>query len=138
MKALIILFVLWAAMASAQTVTIDPTTIDFLPSADHYETNLDGTYVVAKYQFDAVPMNGIGTIVSIDLQRPSLNSAGHIVVDLSAALSTITPNVTYTATVSAIGQPGTTPGVSLPSNPFARAGTPKAPAAPTSVRVIKP
>lgn len=128
--------VLSASVVSAQTVTIDPTTLQFTASPDHTATNIDGTFVVASYQFDAVAPNSIGAIaITLGLGKPTPDASNIVTLNLATTFATLTPNATYYATVTAVGPSGS--GVSAQSNPFARAGAPKVPSAPTNVRVIK-
>jgi len=138
MKTLIILFVLVAVPASAQTVVTNPTKVEFTASADHAGTLSDGTPIVAAYQFDAVGMNSQGAIaISKSLGKPApdtVTGCGAPAPCISVVvpeLSTLTKNVTYTATVTAVGPGGSTPSVA--SNPFARPGPPS----PVGTPVVK-
>lgn len=128
------LFVLLCLPATslAQTVT-NPTLVEFTPSADHAVLNsLTGVPVVTNYEFDAVAQNSVGAIaLTVGLGKPAPNAAGLISVSI-AQLSTLTPNVIYTAVVKAIGPDGA--GVSAPSNPFGRVA-PLVPAIATNVKV---
>lgn len=121
------------AQAFAQT-TINPTTVEFTASPDHFAKTVDGvTDIVTSYQFEATAMNASGALVlSVWLGKPTPNAQNVITVPV-AQLATLTPEATYTATVQAIGPGGV--GVSAPSNFFARAGVPRAPAAASNVKV---
>ena len=137
-RVLFALVILFAPLSvSAQTVTLNPTKVEYTASADH--AALLGTVpVVSRYQFDAVAMNPLGAIaISRDLGKPTPDTVTGCAAPVPcisvvvAELATLTPNRTYTATVSAIGPGGTAP--SGASNPFAKPGAP----APVSPPVVK-
>lgn len=120
-------FVAWPAMAQAQVTILTANTVEFTPSPDHAATRLDGSAVVTSYELNAVAVNSQGAIaITVNLGKPSPvnGKIGPIAV---TQLTTITPNLAYTATVTAIGPDGR--GVSPSSDPFGRA-IPAAPAAP--------
>lgn len=115
---------LLAATASAQT-TVNPTKAEFVASADHNVT-VNGTAVVANYQFDTMTSTVTGALAfTVNLGKPTPAAGNVITVTIPqlAALST----GTYVATVAAVGPGGV--GKSAPSNPFVRVGTPGVPTA---------
>jgi hypothetical protein len=125
--------VLFASVATAQTV-VDPTKVVFTASTDHNTVNiLDGTPAVTGYQLDvmsALPQTGTGPLTAgalaftIQLGKPTPD-ANNTIVATPTQFTTMTPNIKYVATVSAVGPGGV--GVSGLSNPFGRRGAPGAP-----------
>lgn len=111
----------------AQAQTVNPTKVEFTASADHAVV-VGGTPVVTGYEFNAVATNATGAIaLTRSLGKPAPDAAGMISVVIPE-LATITPNTTYTATVTAVGPGGNAP--SAASDPFARLGPPRGPGKP--------
>lgn len=140
--ALAAVLVMIAQSVWAQTVVIDPNSLQFTASADHDATYPDGSFVVTSYRLDV--FNSSNVIVStLPLSKPSYQTTGCptgvpapcIVVAITSFIATLPSNVTMTAQVVTIGPGGSN--ASISSNPFARAFTLRAPAAVTNVKVIK-
>jgi len=126
-----------AVQASAQTAALNPTKVDFQASADHNVTNaLTGQPTVVSYEFSAVAPNSLGAIaITRTLGKPAPDTvtgcaaASPCISVTIPEFATITQNVLYTATITAVGTTGSTP--SPVSNPFGRVGPPAAPGKPT-------
>ena len=113
-------------VASAQTgVVINPTTVEFDPSADHARMGLDGQPLVARYELRIFAQGAAQPITVYDLGKPEPGGNGKItIVNRNYFLTALLMNVPYTGRVSAIGPTGE--GVSDPSNPFGNQGPPAA------------
>ncbi len=135
MKVWLCLVLLWPVTLSAQTV-INPTKVEFTPSADHGAMKIDGSAVVTSYEFSAVAMNSTGAIaLTVDLAKPSPDPATGKILTTVTQLSTMTPNTLYTATILAKGPDGVSP-PSVASLPFSRV-VPQVPRAPGQA-VLRP
>lgn len=120
------LLVLASALpVSAQTTTLNPSTVTFTASPDH-TTTLGGTAVLTSYVVEVY--DGASLVKSTDVGKPTPAANGDITVPLSS--QSLAKNKVFTAQVAAVGPGGTSR--SAPSNPFAYPG---APAAASSVRV---
>ncbi len=131
------LLLLVAAPAAAQTtVVVNPTTVEFVPSADHSVTNLDGTPLVVGYIVNYYLQSGGGIIKSVPIGKPNpVNGLIDVTAAQVATLFTGLPtNTVLIATVSANGSDGSSE--STPSNPFGFQGA-KVPKAPTGANVKK-
>lgn len=115
---LILAFVLLPVTALAQTVTVNPSAVQFVASDDHDAVALDGSALVSRYDLRVyLQATGItGTpLKTVNLGKPTPVS-GSIVVTDSALFAGLAQNVVYVATVAAIGPDGAAE--STPSNPF--------------------
>jgi hypothetical protein len=116
------------AVSQAQTV-VNPTTIEWDPSADHAVLGLDGQPLVASYRVDIyLESNQTTPALTFDAGKPAPVS-GKIAIINPAWFAVPIANVRYVAKVAAVGPTGV--GVSTPSNPFGATGPPAAPGAPT-------
>jgi hypothetical protein len=124
---------LWAASATAQVV--NPTTVQFDPSADHNALNSQGQPVVVRYDLQFYPISDLSTPVRVvSLGKPAPGSDGTIQLDFSTLTPWPLPNGSYQARVVAIGQTGN--GISDLSNVFSFQTSGNLPVAPTNV-IIK-
>ncbi len=121
------------ARAAAQVVT-DPRTVQFTASPDHYGMTPDNQPLVTGYQMAWYPVGATSPSLIIDLGKPAPDSTGTITLDLGSYLTTSpTSNVTYNATVIAVGPTGSS---SSPlSNPFIFSGACSAVVSPTAANV---
>src|SRR5258708_14039872 len=78
------LLVLAPSLARAQTV--DPTRVEFVPSADHYATNPDGTPVVQYYRLDLYLVGALQPFTSVSLLKRAPDPDGIIRQDLTTVL----------------------------------------------------
>ena len=102
--------------AAAQTVT-DATTAEFVPSAEHNATTVDGTPLVSSYLLQIFPLGSSTPSHSLNLGKPSPDPDGLIRAEFVSRLSTpLLAGVTYEARVSSVGPGGTSP--SQVSNAF--------------------
>lgn len=105
-----------AQAATAQTVVINPTTVEFTPSPDHDALALDGSPLVASYLVEFRLASDPTRVVSaFNLGKPT-PVAGSIRVTNVAMFAGLQPNVKYIACVGAMGAAGE--GTSAASNPF--------------------
>lgn len=133
LAAAMLLILMVAGAAHAQTVAINPTTVQFTPSADHDALEADGTTpVVTRYELRMYLESDPATaITTTDLGKPA-PVAGTISVVNPVWFAGLTPRTRYVATVSAVGAGGTS--ASGVSNPFARVSLPAAIPAPPLIR----
>lgn len=124
----LVLLVTLPALAGAQT-TLNPTTVEFVPSADHDRLGLDGQPMVTRYELRIFAQGATVPRVTQDIGKPT-PVAGKIAVTNPGYFLTLITNTLYTAKVVAIGPSGEA--VSEDSNPFGNQGPP---AAATSVVV---
>jgi hypothetical protein len=110
-----------AATAAAQAVD-NPTTVQFVPSADHNAVTPIGLQpVVVRYDLVFYRASDLNTPAQVvNLGKPAIGSDGTIQVEFSALLTWPLPDGTYQARVVAIGQSGS--GVSDWSNVFTFGG----------------
>lgn len=120
-------FVLVAVAASAQTV-INPTRVEFTPSADH-SVVFEGQPIVTGYQLQFFASGATDPTTTVDLGKPApVDGKISLPVDFAA----VPIGQVYTAKVAAYGPGGAA--ASEPSNPFGRLGPPAAPTAVTLAR----
>lgn len=122
---LTVLFLSLPALLSAQ-VTMNPTKVEFAPSADH-NASFAGTPLVTKYELVIAKQSDLSVVSTTDLGKPT-PVAGII----SAPLPSLPNNVVLVATVRTVGPGGATP--TPASNFFGVVGPPAAPGTP----VVKP
>jgi hypothetical protein len=124
-------FGFWGITGTAQgTVAVNPTLVQFTPSADHSVLNLDGTPIVSRYDMRVYVPTALTVVVfTQSLGKPAPGTDGTIQVDLgNSAVAALLKNTQYVAEVVAIGPYGE--GVSAPSNPFGFAAPPRPAGAP--------
>lgn len=106
--------------ASAQTV-VDPTFLEFVPSADHNGTLPDGRPKIDHYQLEYRESGSLTAIGSISIGKPTVPSTGLIRVQVPASLiANAIPGRLYDFVLAAVGPSGST--VSQPSNGFSISG----------------
>ena len=131
--ALIAAVLLLTAPVAAQVV--NPTTVQFTPSADHSAVTSEGLPVVVRYQLRVYLTSDLAVPVGlIDLGKPPVGSDGTIQILFSALMPSPLPDGVYQARVVAIEQAGE--GASDLSNVFARQASGSLLTAPSNV-VIK-
>jgi|OpeIllAssembly_1097287.scaffolds.fasta_scaffold18263_3 hypothetical protein len=116
-----------AAPVTAQSVIVNPTTVQFTPSADHAVVLPDGQPMVASYEA-RYALEGSATVVcTTNLGKPTPVSS---VISMPLPLSCVptSPSARYVVRVAAVGPTGS--GLSGPSGPFASVGSPGAPGVP--------
>lgn len=114
--------VLVAGVAGAQTLALNPTIVEFSPSADHDALNLDGTPIVDHYDL-RIYLEGASEPfqAATSLGKPT-PVAGRITVTNAALFAAIATGLRYVARVGAVGPTGLE-GVSDFSNPFGKLRT---------------
>lgn len=106
-----------ALPASAQTV-VNPKTVEFDPSADHFALTADNQPLVQRYQLQIFAVGAAQPTSTADLGKPAPGTDGKIHVDFSVLLAGWPlGDGSYLARVAAIGPTGS--GTSDPSNTFA-------------------
>jgi hypothetical protein len=124
-------FVLLASVADAQTTVVCTPNcgVSFNASPDHNST----TSLLTDYTGDVRDSAGV-VVTTISMGKPTPDVTNTILVQpmFTPAQWNALPVGTYTLVVKANGPAGS--GVSTPSNPFVRPGTPAAPGQP----VIRP
>jgi hypothetical protein len=107
-----------ATAAFGQTTTVvNPTTVQFTPSADNSAVTTNGTPVVVRYDLQIYPQGATTPYTTVNLGKPTVGSDGTIQVIFSTLMATWPlPNGTYDASVVAVGQTGSAQ--STLSNPF--------------------
>lgn len=133
-KMFFVLFVVlcFAPGTWAQGVKINPTTVCFIPSADHSAIGLDGQPIVTRYEVRVFVSTDLTKVLyTLDLAKPAPGTDGQICVANAVWFAGLTPKTKYVGKVAAIGPSGE--GVSDPSNPFGNQG----PAAPPTAVVVK-
>lgn len=132
------LVMLAAAVASAQTPIVNPSLLEFDPSPDHSLTFIDANgvtvNVVTNYTWEVYNSSGL-LVSSFNLQKPTPNAAGKIVIDIRPELGTLTGNLMYTSKVNVVGPGGTS--TSGSSNPFVISGPAPVPRPPANVVLKK-
>ena len=116
----------WGITGGAQgTVAVNPTLVQFTPSADHSALNLDGTPIISRYDLRVYAPTALTVVVFTQaLGKPAPGTDGTIQVDLgNSAVAALLKNTQYVAEVVAIGPYGE--GASTPSNPFGYAAAPR-------------
>ena len=125
---LIVAGLLSAATAFGQTTAVvNPTVVQFSPSADNSAVTADGLPVVLRYDLQIYVQSTTAPYTTVNLGKPAVGSDGTISVNFSALMSNWPlPDGTYDARVVAIGQSGV--GQSDVSNVFTfQSGTPVPP-----------
>ena len=101
--------------AAAQTV--NPTTAEFTPSADHNVTLPTGGAAVTRYDLEFYNVGAASPFQVASLGKPAPAADGLIHVLLSSVLTAFpSPGIVYESRVTAVGPGGT--GRSAPSNTF--------------------
>lgn len=118
----------FALPTAAQTVVVNPTTVEFTASADHNALGLDGVALISRYDMRIYIESGMTLVTTIALGKPT-PLAGQISVTNAAWFSPLQPNTRMVAKVVAVGPTGEA--ASTASNPFGVAGPPAAPTAAT-------
>ena len=121
------MFGFYGITGGAQTgVAVNPTIVQFTPSADHSALNLDGTPMVTRYDLRVYVPTALTVIVFTQaLGKPAPGTDGTIQVNLGTGIvAALVKNTQYVAEVAAIGPYGE--GDSTPSNSFGYAAPPRA------------
>lgn len=107
----------WATVAAGQSV-VNPTVVQFTPSADNAAVTSDGKPVVVRYEvwFYDLAKSVTTPVRMVDMGKPTVGSDGTIQVVFAELTPWPLPNGIYQARVVAIGQ--TSQGQSDWSNPF--------------------
>lgn len=119
----LVLLALWPAVADAQT-TLNPSTVEFTPSADHAVTLPTGEPAVTSYRFEIWVQGATAAWSSVPLDKPTPEADGKIRAT-PALLLAVPVGQIYVAHVVAVGPAGE--GRSDPSNAFTRADAPRSP-----------
>ena len=108
-----------ATAVPAQTTTVvNPTIVQFVPSADNSALDSSGQPVVIRYDLYFYVTGATVPYSTVSLGKPAVGTDGTIQIDFSALMSSWPlPDGTYDARVVAVGQTGV--GQSDPSNSFA-------------------
>lgn len=119
------------ALAVAQTVVVNPTTVSFDPSPDHAAVGLDGAALVTSYSLRFYAEGAGSPTQTQDLGKPAPGTDGRITIANRAlfAGAPLSLNTKYVAKVATVGPTGVAE--SDPSNPFGNAGPPRKGSAPT-------
>jgi hypothetical protein len=125
-KLILAVFLLSVVSAQAQTTVINPTKVEFTPSADH-NVLIDGQAVVAKYEIRYFVQGSSTSIAVVNLGKPTPVS-NLISTALDITVVPLSSTVKYVTSVAAMGPTGE--GVSSLSNPFMRVGPPAIPGNP--------
>lgn len=108
--------VLASATAVIAQSIVNPTTLEFSPSADH-DLTVGGTAVVDRYDVAFYQLGAAQPFQVNSLGKPAPGTGGLIRVALSSLSSLPSPGITYEARVIAVGPGGA--GTSSVSNTFA-------------------
>jgi hypothetical protein len=123
-----VLLVAWPVQA--QTLVVNPTTVQFTPSADQDALGLDGLPKVARYELRHLTQTGGAIAALVNLGKPA--PTGGIIVITTALLPSLfdglARDVVFVSVVAAIGPSGEA--VSDRSNPFGFPGVPAPPGTP--------
>lgn len=116
--------------AGAQTVVLNPQTVEFDPSADHNAFVLGTTTpMVTKYEMRIFLGAATQPVTTQDLGKPAPVN-GKISITNRTWFLGLANNAAYTAKVAAVGPSGE--GVSAASDPFGNLGPPGAPGKPVT------
>jgi hypothetical protein len=126
--ALLLALAMCASPAYAQTVVVNPTTVEFTPSVDHNAVSIDGQPMIARYELRIYIEATSALLATIDLGKPT-PLANLITVTNPAWFSPLQPNTRLVGRFVAVGPTGE--GVGALTNPFGVAGPPTAPTAGT-------
>ena len=106
-----------ATTSLAQTIVLNPRTVQFVPSADQDAVLPDGRPVVSSYSLNVYMVGAAQPFQTQSLGKPSPGADGLIHYDFSSTVASWPlPGGNYEARVAAIGPTGS--GVSDASNPF--------------------
>jgi Putative binding domain, N-terminal/Viral BACON domain len=111
--------VTWAVAVGrdATAQTVNPTTVEFAPSADHNVTLPNGTAAVTRYDLGFYNAGAASPFQVESLGKPTPAGDGLIRVLLSSVLTSFpSPGIVYESRVTAVGPGGI--GRSAPSNTF--------------------
>jgi hypothetical protein len=109
--------VLLSLPASLQAQTMNPTTAQFLASADQNSTAADGTPLVTGYELDFYMVGAAQPFQTLPLGKPVPDATGNISVNFVTILGSALPaGSVYDATVVAVGPGGSS--ASTASNTF--------------------
>ena len=122
-SSLTLAFCLIASTLFAQGVAVNPTKVEFVPSADHDALSIDGSAMVVSYELRMFIESTDALISTTSLGKP-VPVANLITVTNPVWFAGLTPRTKYVARVVAIGLTGE--GISLKSNPFGNVGPPLA------------
>lgn len=127
---LVLVLLLAAATAYGQPTSgyvINPTRVQFTPSADHDLVLPDGTAMVTRYEVRVMAAGAAQPVSVLDIGKPPV-AAGEVLQDMTSLIAALPfdPRIQYTVIVAAIGPTGEGP--SDPSGPFGHVGRPASPA----------
>lgn len=108
-----------ATSAFAQSIVVNPTTVEFQASPDHAGKWLDGTDKVTGYRADYFLASDttMGTpAATVSLNKPTPDATGKVSVSTSAFPSALAADVVYKVIVVTVGPSGSTR--SAASGPF--------------------
>jgi len=92
---------------SIHAQTLNPTTVQFVASADDSATAADGTPLVTSYQLDFYLIGAAQPFQTLSLGKPTPDASRTITVDFTSLLGSALPfGTVYDATVVAIGPGG--------------------------------
>ncbi len=92
---------------SQTTAVVNPTMVQFLPSADDSAVTSDGLPVVVRYDLQIYLQGATTPYVTVNLGKPTIDTDGNIRVDFSKLMSGYPlPDGSYDARVVAVGQSG--------------------------------
>ncbi len=92
---------------SQTTAVVNPTMVQFLPSADDSAVTSDGLQVVVRYDLQIYLQGATTPYVTVNLGKPTIDTDGNIRVDFSKLMSGYPlPDGSYDARVVAVGQSG--------------------------------
>jgi hypothetical protein len=124
---------LLAGELSAQT--LNPTTAEFSPSADHNTTLTGGAAAVSRYDLEFYNAGAASPFQVVSLGKPAPASDGFIRVLLTSVLTALpSPGIIYEARVTAVGPNGV--GRSTPSNTFSFSAPCSYAVAPTTQSIV--
>ena len=126
--ALLLALAACASVVSAQTVVVNPTTVEFPASADHSVLAIDGQPMITKYELRVYVEAGMTLLATLDLGKPT-PLANIITVTNAGWFAPLQPNTRLVARTVAIGATGEA--ASGVSAPFGLVGPPHPPGVPT-------
>jgi hypothetical protein len=116
--------------------TINPTTAQFLASADHNTTTSNGTPTVVRYELDFYLTGAAQPFRVLSLGKPTPDATNNISINLSTLFGGALPpaGIVYESRVLAIGPGGS--GTSNVSNTFEYSVS-AAPATPKNIHILR-
>jgi len=118
-------------IAAAGQSVVDPTTVEFVASADHSRTLPDGTPLVDRYDLQFYLIGAAEPFQTANLGKPTPGVGDLVRVNFTTFLGSMpTPGVVYQAKVAAVGIGGA--GTSELSNTFSFSGSCSYTVTPTS------